>query len=322
MSSRYIQQCQHMPKIMMMMMIVYPPFAGRLNVPNDGAVLADLTIVFATITPHACTLGAEHVTHPLCSLYVSLQAALMRQTTPRWPPWLMPPTRITTRRRLRPPRPARIPAMTQMARSRATRRSWRTTSSRATKPTCTGTRRSKQSGQSKKRREERASGSGSHRRTMGALAAVARLMVRCTRTSLLANVLPYCAMHWDCPWHDHDAQVFARIPGLDVHSAFAHLPRCHAAGAAADMHNNLSALPVAAATESPQGSEDVTAGGGLLVGLDARQAGVRAGGAALAQQWFAQDAFQVRAYRALGMWIGMWSLPERRLRSSSLRERS
>lgn len=40
--------------------------------------------------------------------------------------------------------------------------------------------------------------------------------------------------------------------------------------------------------------DDDAAGGGLLVSFDGTQAGRRKSGAAIAQQWFAQDVFQVR----------------------------
>ena len=61
---------------------------------------------------------------------------------------------------------------------------------------------------------------------------------------------------------------------------------------AAAGESNLEGLPM---REEAGGSDSASEedGGGLLLSLDPAQAGVRSSGKALAQQWFAQDAFQV-----------------------------
>lgn len=60
---------------------------------------------------------------------------------------------------------------------------------------------------------------------------------------------------------------------------------------------DLAVLPSTRGASESEG-EDSEEGGGLLMELDQAQAGVRSSGEALAQQWFAQDAFAVR-YHAL-----------------------
>jgi hypothetical protein len=64
---------------------------------------------------------------------------------------------------------------------------------------------------------------------------------------------------------------------------------------------DLAVLPsTRGASESE--CEDSEEGGGLLVELDQEQAGVRSSVKALAQQWFAQDAFAVRCHTLLCFW--------------------
>lgn len=65
-----------------------------------------------------------------------------------------------------------------------------------------------------------------------------------------------------------------------------------AAGDEADVAAEVGELP-SRHGESASDDDDA-AGGGLLVAFDGSQAGRRKSGAAIAQQWFAQDVFQVR----------------------------
>jgi hypothetical protein len=67
---------------------------------------------------------------------------------------------------------------------------------------------------------------------------------------------------------------------------------CHA-GEDVASGADLDGLPEAKALAEEEADSEDEAGGGLIVELDEEQAGRRSSGAALARQWFAQEAFQV-----------------------------